>query len=97
MGYAEQLLGPSDARALLERHNGDHVVSDAEAEDYITCRDFWQDGQLTNDMAEIMQHLMVVVDPVGLPQEYSTADILSVWNSVRELKKKAMQAARDVL
>jgi hypothetical protein len=97
MSDMTDILGPSDARALIARHNGTHDVSEAEAEDYITSRDFWQDGQLTNEMAEIIQHLMVTVDPVGLPCEPSTADILSAWNSLRALKKKAMDHARGIL
>ena len=96
MGYAEDLLGPSDARALLDRHDGDHTVSDSDAEDYITTVDFWAEG-VSKELGEILSHLMVVIEPVGIKDTPTTADILSAYNSLRALKRKAMDVAKEQL
>ena len=98
MGYAEQLLGPSDARALAERHDGDFIGNTPEeCEDYVTCPDFWAEG-IPKDLAEQIVHLMTVIEPVGVPVigKPSIQDICHAYNALRALKRRAMEIAKEL-
>lgn len=96
MNYMRDLLGPVEARELEQRHDGDHIVSDADAEDYLCTPDFWVEC-VNTELAEGLIHLMVVVEPVGLLDKPSEQDLRDLWASVAALKRKAMQIARDAI
>lgn len=70
--------------------------SELECEDYVTCRDFWTDG-IPSDLADLIVHLIVMVEPVGLNATPTTVEILDAYHSLRALKRRALEIARDTL
>ena len=96
MNYMSDLLGPSDARALLDRHDGDHSPTAEECEDYITSPDFWHDH--IAELAPELIHLMTVIQPVSFMAHPPTIqELCDRWGDLVALKQKAMQQARDAL